>query len=153
MKILLSLLFISSVLLAETVIDDAGNVLIDGAGAGAITTAATAKDTNLNELQLAINARLNKARTDVASAQAAQAAAEAKATQFASFLAKTKEAVNAGDFDAAKALLNPEISKAEQDEKEKRKSELDEQIVKLQAERAKLDDAAKAEALKAVKKK
>jgi hypothetical protein len=68
----------------------------------------------------------------------------AQDNKLTSLVAKVKEAVNAGDLDAAKLILEPEITKVEQSEKDKKKAELDEQIAKLQAERDELDKAAAA---------
>jgi hypothetical protein len=72
-------------------------------------------------------------------------ARDARIAVLEAFLAKAKEAFNAGDFDSAKTILNAEIGKVEQSDTVRKKAELDEQITKLQAERAKLDEA-KAEA-------
>lgn len=135
MKTLLLFLFTTSLAFAGIEITDDARVLLDGKDIGAVPDAMLNKVVSPSDVQTALIAKLT------------ESAAKAKA--FGDFLAKVKEAVNAGDFDAAKVLLEPEIIKGDQTEKEKLIAELTKQAADIQAKIDELNVSAAAAASKA----
>ena len=133
---LLILLPIAAISAPVYFVTETGHVTEDGRDIGEVATVLLTKMVPAKVLQPVL--------TDAIAGQKA----EAKAKRLSDFLAKAKEALNAGDLDTAKAILNPEITKVEKSEKDKKKAELDEQIAKLQDERAEIDALDKAKAPK-----
>ena len=130
MKTILIILLTSTISFAGVAITDDARVLLDGKDIGAVPDAMLNKVVTPSEVQTALVAKLT------------ESAGKAKA--FSNFLAKVKDAFNAGDFDACKAILNPEITKGEQTEKDRKLSELAKQAADIQAQ----IDALNAEAVK-----
>lgn len=119
MKPILLLLLTSALAFAGVEITDDARVLLDGKDIGAVPDAMFNKVVSPDVVQTSLVAKL--------------ADSAAKAKKLTDFLAKAQEAFNAGDFDAAKAILNPEIDKAKLTEKQRQIDELTKQAAEIQA--------------------
>lgn len=134
MKALLTFLFLSTLAFAGVEVTDTGRVLKDGADIGDVASSMKNNVATPLEIQTALVAVLDKLK-------AAKTTTEADAAKKLAAAESAKAALESGDASAKTAALAA-IEDARQPEKDKKKAALDDQITKLQAERAALDEAA-----------
>lgn len=151
MKTLLIFLSIIAITHANIIIDDAGNVIVDGQNNGAIVTAIALKGADVDGIQRALNTKLDTMRSDAAAALAAAQAQAAKdlaasESKCAAIIAKLKDPTSTKDDAAAEADKTENARKRE--ELLAQKKDVDAKAADLQAQ---IDALPSAAALKAAK--